>query len=355
MKLKNIISILMIGALSIGLVACSSNGTGSTAPSDSAALSSSSVSSSPSSSTVVTNGDAAAITLNGSSITTDGPGVTVDGTDVTITAGGDYTVSGTLSGGSIVIDASGETVNLILNGVDITSSVGPAILVKAGDDVTITLASGTENTLTDGSASEDYDATLYGVVSFAIDGTGTLNVNGTVEEGIASDGNITVNNGTINIKSTDDGMNGSEDNVSEIIIKGGTITIDAGGDGLDSNGDLTITGGEIITMGSVNDANTGIDADGTFTLTGGTVFSTGSNANLIEPANSDAQNYILVTFNSLQAANSTVTIKDGDTVIYTATVTQSYQSVFFSSGDITTGTTYTIFVDDVAAGTANAQ
>ena len=104
---------------------------------------------------------------------------------------------------------------------------------------------------------------------------------------------IIVNGGTIDIVSSDDGINGvggndnsgnsgngPQDNFSgtkaSITINGGTITIAAGisgnGDGLDANGTITISGGDMVikTPSSYRDYSD-IDYDTSFSLTGGRV------------------------------------------------------------------------------------
>ena len=67
---------------------------------------------------------------------------------------------------------------------------------------------------------------------------------------------MTINNGTVTTRSADDGVNASLDdgladqNVTpSITINGGTVKVYADADGLDSNGDLTITGGSTTVVG----------------------------------------------------------------------------------------------------------
>ncbi len=100
---------------------------------------------------------------------------------------------------------------------------------------------------------------------------------------------VTIEDGTFEITSNDDGMNaaggadgsgtsygfGQEDPfaVDEdcfITINGGVITIVSDGDCLDSNGDLTISGGTLNLTCNGN-GNTAIDANGTYTNNGGSV------------------------------------------------------------------------------------
>lgn len=84
---------------------------------------------------------------------------------------------------------------------------------------------------------------------------------------------IVIDDGDITVNASDDGLNAS---ASEIITDGLSITINGGNlsvtmaagdtDAIDSNGDLTITGGTIDIT-----AQSSFDYDGTGTLTGGTI------------------------------------------------------------------------------------
>jgi hypothetical protein len=67
---------------------------------------------------------------------------------ITITAAGVYALSGTLSNGSVVVDVDGN-VNLILNGVNITSADGAPVALFGKQKKVVTLAAGTRNVLTD--------------------------------------------------------------------------------------------------------------------------------------------------------------------------------------------------------------
>ena len=82
----------------------------------------------------------------------------MDSTGVTITAAGTYVISGTLTAGSITVAAGEEDkVQLVLSGVDLTNPDGPALYIKSADKVFLTLADGTENTLSDGAAAAATD------------------------------------------------------------------------------------------------------------------------------------------------------------------------------------------------------
>ncbi len=93
---------------------------------------------------------------------------------------------------------------------------------------------------------------------------------------------VKINGGTITISASDDGINAtnkSTDYSVKVEINGGDITINMGQgdtDGIDSNGDLTITGGTINVTGQ-----SAFDYDGTLTHTGGTLIINGEETNEI--------------------------------------------------------------------------
>ena len=221
------------------------------------------------------------ITLNGDSVTADDKNVEVDGRKVTITGAGTYVLSGTLSDGQIVVDSDDkDSVRLVLNGAEITCSNSSAIWVKDGDTI-ITLADGTENTLTDGAEyttdSEDDEpkAAVYAKDDLTFNGSGSLTVNGNYKNGIQCKDALKFVSGTYTITAANNGLVG-KDSVS---VKDGTYTITSGGDGIKStNTDETDKGYVIIDGGTVTITaeGDGIQAetllrvnDGDFTITTG--------------------------------------------------------------------------------------
>ena len=85
------------------------------------------------------------ITLSGLSASVDGSGTTVDGSTVTISSEGTYIISGELSSGQIIVDASDDAkVQLVLAGATIHNENGPAIYAKNADKCFVTLADGTQ-------------------------------------------------------------------------------------------------------------------------------------------------------------------------------------------------------------------
>lgn len=91
------------------------------------------------------------ITLSGDSASVSGSGAAAEGSTVTISTAGTYIVSGNLTDGSITVTTSeNDKVQIVLNGVKIASSSGPAIDIQSADKCFITLAEGTQNSLSDG-------------------------------------------------------------------------------------------------------------------------------------------------------------------------------------------------------------
>jgi ABC-type Fe3+-hydroxamate transport system substrate-binding protein len=90
---------------------------------------------------------AVAITLSDSGSSCDSGDVTISGDTITITKEGTYLLSGSLSDGQIIVDAKGEKVQLVLDGVSISNSSSAAVYVRKADKVFLTLADGSTNSI----------------------------------------------------------------------------------------------------------------------------------------------------------------------------------------------------------------
>ena len=216
------------------------------------------------------------ITLSEAGCTADSKNVAVDGSIVTITGEGDYIVSGTLSDGMIIVDADkSEKVQLVLDGVDITSKTSAAIYVKKADKVFITLSDGTENRLKNGGAFEDIDDNHIDAVIFSKDdltfnGTGTLIIDSPAAHGIVSKNELVITNGAYQISAAAHGMTGKD----SVAIAGGSFQITAGKDAIQSKNDdddtlgfVYIADGEFV----LSAGSDGISALNEISIAGGTV------------------------------------------------------------------------------------
>ncbi len=320
-------------------------------------------------------------------------------TVIHITRAGTYTVSGELSYGQIAVDLGKNAkkdpdavVTLILNGVDITCEVAPAVIFynvyecgntdteKASNKVdtsaagaNVYIADGTVNTVNgsyveriyepdtvvlnkDGTEVEDadklhkYDGAFYSKMSMNIYGgeqnTGVLNINA-ANEGLDTELHLTVHGGNINIRSGNDGINTNEDEVSVTTVNGGvlriTVTGETGeGDGIDSNGWLVINGGTVIAAACSDSADAGIDSDKGIHINGGTVMATG---NMLDRIEDGGQTYAVFNFAQKQNACGALELKnaDGESVMQ-HTAENAYSILVYSSSDLTEGS-YTLWSD----------
>ena len=160
----------------------------------------------------------------------------------------------TISGGTLTIDAAGDALKSS-NDTD----AGKGVLTITGGDITITAG----------------DDAIKAEQALSITG-GTIDITTSVE-GIEAPV-IVIDGGTISLYASDDGINASASAIVtsglSITINGGDITIEMGSgdtDAIDSNGDLTITGGTLDIT-----AQSSFDYDGTGTMTGGDITVNGS-------------------------------------------------------------------------------
>ncbi|EOH85389.1 hypothetical protein UAS_01944 [Enterococcus asini ATCC 700915] len=190
-----------------------------------------------------------------------GDGATVADQVVTITAAGTYVVSGTLTDGQLVVNVGKEDkVHLILDGVDITNTSGPAIDIEQGEKIITTLAPDSENTLADGENYEladgetEPDATFYSKEDLVINGSGSLTVAGNYSNGIRSKDDLILISGTYNVTAQNNAIKGKD----SVAIRGGDYT-------------LTTTAGDGIQANNAEDAEKGYVAidGGSFAITSG--------------------------------------------------------------------------------------
>ena len=321
-------------------------------------------------------------------------------TVVHIAKPGVYSLSGKLSLGQIAVDLGEDAaedpnavVTLVLNGMDITCQVAPAVIFynvyecgnedaeKASENVD-TSAAGANVIIADGSVntvcgayveeiykpdsvvlSEDktevadaeklhkYDGAFYAKCSMNIFGgeenTGILNIKAE-NEGLDSEMHLTINGGDIRIASGNDGINTNEDGVSVTTVNGGKLTIKVTGetgegDGIDSNGWLVINGGTVYAAACANSADAGIDSDMGIHINAGTVVATGHMLDRIEDG---GQNYAVFQFTQKQTGSKTVSMKDENgTAILEAKPENAYSILLFSSPDLNAGT-YTLWCDE---------
>lgn len=241
-------AVLTMGACSVlGVASAGTSSTGTGTGTATSVTSSAAISSAVSLSTVDTHYDANDLTWDASEVkqvtladgasTTGASGVTVKGDVVTITQGGVYEVTGTLTDGQIVVSAPDDkSVTIILNGVEITNSAGPAIQITSADEVTLYTVKGTTSSVADGSNyTVANDATPVAAIAsnsdLTVAGAGTLVVNGNTNDGINTSDGLAIVSGTLTVTAADDGIRGKD----YVYVAGGTTTVHAQGDGVKSD------------------------------------------------------------------------------------------------------------------------
>ena len=331
-------------------------------------------------------------------------------TVVHITRPGTYSISGTLSKGQIAVDLGEDAekdpnavVTLVLNGVDLTCAVAPAVMFSnvyecsSADTETATkdvdtsaaganviIADGTTNTVTgshvariykpdsvelneDGTEVLDakklhkYDAAFYSRMSMNVNGgaqgSGVLDIVAD-NEGLDSELHLTINGGDINIVSGNDGINTNEDGVSVTTVNGGNLNIlvtgETGeGDGIDSNGWLVINGGTVTAVAYGYSMDSGIDSDMGIHINGGSVMATG---NMLDRIEEGGQNYAVFNFAGQQNGEE-LQLKnlDGEVVLSVGPVGNPYSILIVSSPELVAGD-YTLWSGEVQlAGSAGGM
>lgn len=206
---------------------------------------------------------------------TDGSTITQNDSVYTITQAGEYTVTGLLSEGQIVVNADDNAeITIVLNGTSITCSNGSPIYIKNADNVKIKSEENTYNCIvdaraeadgnSDNSSSENGNAAIYAACDLKLVGKGALSVTGNYNNGIQSKDDISIKNVTIKINAVNNAIKGND----EVAIESGEIiAISRKGDGIKtSNSSLSTKGkqkGNVIISGGNIDiyaACDGIDA-----------------------------------------------------------------------------------------------
>ena len=204
---------------------------------------------------------AVSIQLKGDSATSSSNSVKISGSTVTITEEATYVISGTLTDGMIIVNAEDTAkLQIVLNGVDITSKTSAALYILEADKVLVTLADGTENTLANGGTftaidENNIDAVVFSKQDLTFNGSGSLTVTSPAAHGIVCKDDLVFTGGTYTVNSASHGLDAND---SVRISSSTKLTIDAGKDGIHcENTDDASLGFIYISNGTMN-----IEAEG---------------------------------------------------------------------------------------------
>ncbi|MFQ9702770.1 MAG: hypothetical protein ACLR0U_12100 [Enterocloster clostridioformis] len=132
-----------------------------------------------------------------------------------------------------------------------------------------------------------------------------------------------------------------------IRISGGDVKINASGDGIDSNGDLYLEGGTVLVEGPAGGGDGALDYDGEGSISGGTILAVGSAGMFRTFSEESSQSMLVVYFDEIQAAGSTISVKDGQGNQLTETkVSKTFEALLFSSPELKAGEIYYIEAGD---------
>ena len=302
-------------------------------------------------------------------------------TVVHINAPGTYVVSGKLEFGQIAVDLGEDAKNdpsavvtLILDGLDVTCTVAPAIIFynvyECGDGenptatpdtsaagANVILAEGSQNYVNGSHVAKiykpgtekklhKYDGAFYSRMSMNVGGSGELHITAD-NEGLDSEMHLTINGGEVYIKSGNDGINTNEDGVSVTTINGGTLSITVTGetgegDGIDSNGWLVINGGSVFAYACDRSMDSGIDSDMGIAINGGTVVATG---NMLDRIEDGGQTHAVFSFAQPQTGGTYALKNEKGIALFDITAPNGFSSLILSSPDLAEGT-YTLWCGD---------
>lgn len=294
MNIKKLMALLLAAAMILSLAACSKQGddtktqagTGSYSPD-------------------------VAFTFSDSGITATGEssGYEIDGTHLTIEASGTYLLSGECSDGAVEVRKGTTGVTLILDGLELTSADTAPIACNKSTEVSILIAEGSVNSLSDSEKNNDdeypdNENAENAVIKckdgsqVTLCGTGTLNITANGKNGIKSgaatdeegEASLTIKELSLNITaSVNDAINAEQ----LLNIESGTLNISAADDAVHS--DLILNIGADGTDGpkiSITECYEGLEAAELNVLSGD--ISILSSDDCLNAANSDLGNYDFV-------------------------------------------------------------
>lgn len=176
---------------------------------------------------------------------------------------------------------------------------------------------------------------------------------------------VTVTGGNIDITASDDGINAagsssssstggrpdSSDSNALITIGGGYIVVNASGDGIDSNGNIVISDGTLLVSGPADNGNGAFDYGGEATVSGGTVILCGSSGMAQGFSDKSDQASFMYTLDSSASAGSSVALTDENgNVLASFIPAKQYNNVVISTPSLKNGSSYKLVIGGTVSG-----
>lgn len=209
-------------------------------------------------------------------ITCEDDQVSISDSTVTISSGGTYILSGSSAQAQIIIDTpDDDKVQLVLSDLTLSCETSAPIYVKNADKVFITLADGSDNSLsTTGEFVQiddnNIDAVIFSKEDLTLNGTGSLTITSAYGHGIVSKDDLVVTGGSYTMTCARHGLSGKD----SVRILDGTFDLTTIKDGIHASNDddealgyIYIAGGNF-TICSQDD---GMHADSTLYIEDGTI------------------------------------------------------------------------------------
>lgn len=289
------------------------------------------------------------VNVDDESITSTSSKVNIQENKLIIQQAGTYIISGELSDGQIIVDASkNDKIRLILKNLSVNSNSSAALYVKKADKVFVTLDKNSVNYLTNSgnfinSDENNIDAAIFSKEDITFNGTGELNINTQYGHGIVSKDDLRVvggiynidtkkhalvgkdavkiAGGTFKITSGTDGIhseNTDDEKLGYTYIEGGKFTINSQGDGIDSSYILQINGGNF----DITSAQKGLKSTSNINITDGEFIIKATDDSVHSNANIEIKKgtFVCQTKDDGFHADSTLTVIEAN-----ITITQSYE------------------------------